>query len=776
MQEKVISLKNLFSLRALRLCAIISLFIGAVVVFCFVMVNVRDSTTTKIPPIAPAPRTWFVAKGGNDTWSGRLPDPNDSGTDGPFATLERARDEVRQWRHNAFAESETGKCRVFVREGVYTLTKPFTLGPDDSGTKESPIIYEACPGEQVTLKGSVNIKSWIHYRGRIYRTDLTEDDIGPGRFWQLFYKGKRQHMARYPDFNKTRPSSGGFLYVSETLDTKTLTPLTYSPSQFLKTASRVVLKYDPSRLNPAKWSKPTEVRIHIWPWMNWCRTMIGVKSFDLEKHTLELQQPAPYPLMEGNRFFVENALEELDSPGEWYYDEGTKRLYFWSPDGSNPEGHVSVAILPVLVKFQGDEEGKRFVSHVILRGFTLCESSNALISLQMAAHCTVAECTLEQCGGTAIELSDRSQHNCLIGCDIAYVGEHGIALNEVRDWTHGLENRISHNVVCNNHIHHVGELQTAVGAVVIGPGNGGNVSHDNTICHNLIHDTPHQGISFNGFHNIVEYNHIHHTNLEYADSGAIGMGSRDIYERGSVIRYNFIHDTGGYSMKSPGVWEYPRFTWGIYLDDFTSGVHVYGNVIARAARGGIKVHGGQDNIIENNVIVDCHGQQIEYDAIDSRRTGISGRNPAHPDTNLWLMTGTRSIGNVFSWKDKKALWIAARAPKWKQMIVESDRNLIWHHGHPPAVGLLGKIPDDGSWTKWQGMGFDSNSIVVDPLFVDPAHDDFQLRSNSPAFALGFKPIPMERIGLFESPDRASWPVNDNDRRERHVTRIRSWLF
>ena len=106
----------------------------------------------------------------------------------------------------------------------------------------------------------------------------------------------------------------------------------------------------------------------------------------------------------------------------------------------------------------------------------------------------------------------------------------------------------------------------------------------------MVHDTPRQGISFNGFRNVVEFNHVYHTNQEQSDTGAIGMGSRDIYERGSIIRHNYVHDTGGYCMLEPGKWAYPHYCWGIYLDDYTSGVLVYGNLIVRAHRGGVNDH------------------------------------------------------------------------------------------------------------------------------------------------------------------------------------------
>ncbi len=715
--------------------------------------------------------TWYVATDGNDTWSGRLPAPNAARTDGPFATLERARDELRAFRQRTAAEAVPGGYTVLVREGTYRLGRPLVLGPEDSGTEIAPVTYAAYPGERVELRGSRDVIGWKRHRGRVHKADLGSASVGTDRFWQLFYKGQRQILARCPNADPRRPRSGGFLYLTATLDATAQAPSTQSPQRVLETVSRTTLQYDPKRLNPVRWSRPDEVRVQVWPGPNWNRDCIGVASVDNDRRQLLLQRPTWYPLVEGNRFFVENVREELDSPGEWYYNEGSKELLFWPPDGRDPDGQVSVPLLPALVEFRGNQGRSEFVSYVTLQGFRLCESTDTLIELRMAAYCTVAACTLEWCGGTAIEVAERSHHNRIAGCDIAHAGGRGMALTEVRDWNHNLEGRTSYNTFCNNHVHDIGELQTAVGAIAIEPG-GGNVSHDNVICHNLIHDTPHQGITFNGFRNVVEYNHVHHTNEEYSDSGGVGMGSRDIYERGSIIRHNFIHDTGGYLPMGGGVWKYPECTWGIYLDDYTSGVTVVGNIVARAPRGGVGIHGGQDNLIENNVIVDCGGQQIMYAPIDSPGAGSRFRNPAHPDKALWLMTGTRVMRNIFSYADTRAFWVSAVAPKWQQMLAESQRNLIWHHGKPVTFGLTEEKPRRGdTWERWQGMGYDAGSVIADPRFANPARDDYRLQADSPALRLGFQPIPEERIGLFQSPERASWPVEQaGSPRESRFTR------
>ena len=692
----------------------------------------------------PAVEFW-VSPAGSDAWSGRRAEPAAGGADGPFATLVRARDEIRALQAKG---PLTEPVTVTVRAGVYAFREPLLLGPQDSGSEAAPVLYRAQPGETVALRGSVAINGWQAWRDGIVRADISGLGLGRAQPRQLFFKGQRQALARTPNVDPEHPRSGGFLYVTGEVEK----------------GSKTLVEYNPACLEPSRWSRPQDVRMHIWSWLNWNRNVLAVQGIDSARHVITLASPASYKLIRGNRFFVENAIEMLDAPGEWFVDAECRFAYFLPPGGGLPaDGAVSIPVASDLVRFQGDAGKGQFVSHIRLHGFRLEESQAGLVSLKVAAHCAVTGSTLTNCGGAGFTLGERSHHNRLAGCDIAHVGGPGIVINGELDWEHRLENRVSFNEFTNNHVHDVGEGGDAWGAIRLNPSCGGNVSHDNVISHNLVHDTPRQGISFNGFRNIVEYNEVHHTNQEQSDTGAIGMGSRDIHERGSIIRYNYVHDTGGYNMLKPGVWEYPHYCWGVYLDDYTSGVHVYGNLIVRAYRAGVMVHGGQDNVIENNVIVDSRVCQVEYAPIDSL---TSGRTPAHPDKREWLMTGTRCLTNVFAYADDKAKWL--NGSKWGQVLAESNRNLIWHPGQPLAINLPGVTAAD-SWAAWLKLGHDAQSVLADPLFVDPGKDDYRLRPESPAFALGFKALPLEKIGLYASPERATWPVKVEVWRETHLT-------
>src|SRR5262245_61576253 len=113
-----------------------------------------ESATDKAAPIV-----LYVAPEGNNAWSGRRPAPNPAKTDGPFATLERARDAVRDLKRR-----QDGALRqpvtVRVRGGTYRLAEPLLLTPEDSGTADCPITYEAHTQETPVFSGGRHITGW----------------------------------------------------------------------------------------------------------------------------------------------------------------------------------------------------------------------------------------------------------------------------------------------------------------------------------------------------------------------------------------------------------------------------------------------------------------------------------------------------------------------------------------------------------------------------------------------------------------------------------------
>ncbi len=100
---------------------------------------------------------FFVATNGSDAWSGTLERPNGSGTDGPLASLQGARDAIRRLRGQAASQ---WPVRVEVGDGTYALTAPLLLGLSDTGGPTNPIVYQAAPGARPLFSGGRRIHGW----------------------------------------------------------------------------------------------------------------------------------------------------------------------------------------------------------------------------------------------------------------------------------------------------------------------------------------------------------------------------------------------------------------------------------------------------------------------------------------------------------------------------------------------------------------------------------------------------------------------------------------
>src|SRR5277367_908532 len=137
---------------------------------------------------------FYVSSGGNDRNAGTAA--------APFATLQRAQRAIRQ------LGKRSGPIQVVVREGTYYLNSSLVLGPEDSGSKEAPIIYRAPTDERVTLSGGRKLScEWSPYKNGISMTAVPAGSD----FTQLFVNGKRQIRARYPNYDPSVPGKSGYI-------------------------------------------------------------------------------------------------------------------------------------------------------------------------------------------------------------------------------------------------------------------------------------------------------------------------------------------------------------------------------------------------------------------------------------------------------------------------------------------------------------------------------------------------------------------------------------
>ncbi len=659
---------------------------------------------------------FYVAPDGNDAWSGSRPAVNAERTDGPLATLQRARDAVRKQK----AADPARAITVYIRGGLYALPQTLKLEAQDSGTAAAPVVYRAYQNEKPVLIGGREITGFVPHKGSILKADLNALGLKGHYFRQLIFDGRRQHLARWPDYDPQNPYGGGWAYV----DGKLVPMYQEIPGEDRRT---LIYKASDTR----SWSRPTDGEVFIFPRYNWWNNIVKIRSLDPQQRKITLTGDASYPIRPGDRYYVRNLMEELDAPGEWYLDRETWTLYFWPPKtvgwdkrsagppspsspavadggpalrlshptGNHPAGNPVYAPTMRTILELGPK-----TAHVIFRGLTFECCEGTAIVLKNTEACTIAGCTIRNAGdyhGSGVSI-DGGRGNGVAGCDIFEIGSHGISLS-------GGDRKTltaAENYADNNYIHHVGVFyKQGVGIALHGVGNRAS--------RNLIHDGPRMGIMFGGNNLVIEYNHIRHMNLETEDTGAVYTGGRDwISSRGTLIRGNYFHDILGYGREGDK-WVSPHFAWGVYLDDNAGGVDVIGNIVVRCPRAGLHLHNGRDNKIENNIFIESRLQQIEYNGwtrehrywtnhLDTMIQGYEmvANQPAwqkmrnmdvHPKDAVLpdgkIMSGNVFRKNIIFYRDPEAKLFSFRNVSWDHY--ESDYNLVWHFGRPLLTGQTG---------------------------------------------------------------------------------------
>jgi len=349
-------------------------------------------------------------------------------------------------------------------------------------------------------------------------------------------------------------------------------------------------------------------------------------------------------------------------------------------------------------------------SWVCLRDFVLEATRSTAVTISGGMGNTVAGCTIRNTGSWAVRVSG-GRRNAVLGCDIYQVGEGGVALSggERKTLTpagHRAE---------NNHIHHFGRIYRTYRPAVSVNGVGQQVRH------NLIHDGPHNAIQLGGNDHTIEFNEIHHVCFETGDVGAFYMG-RDWTARGTVLRHNYFHHIQG-----PGL----HGAMAVYLDDSASGISILGNIFYRAGRA-MFIGGGRDNQVINNVFVDCPAGLH----VDARGVG-------------WMKYHVDPGGTL----PERLKAMPYQQPPWSRKYPQLLTILEDGPGLPKGNVVRHNISFGGKWLDVEGkamplLEFEANLVDVDPHFVNAQEQDFRLRPDSPALALGFQPIPVDRIGLY----------------------------
>lgn len=657
------------------------------------------------------PRIIYVSPNGLDTNHGDTVDALEDNK-GPFQTLHRAVESL-----NEDSRSEGAIIRIL--PGTYTLDTTLSLDAATSGTEAAPIIIEGVGPDPIRLMAGRFIEGFTSLtdetilgqidpaaRDHVLVTDLkaqgiTEYGNANGRGLELFFNGDPMQIARWPNegFTKIVEEAGGEKF-----------KVHGQPGDKIG-----IWVYDGDR--PSRWVNEKDPWLNGYWFWDWSSQYQSIDVIDTEAKTIKVKEPYHnYGYRKGQWYYALNMLSEIDMPGEWYLDREAGMLYFWPPS--------DIDTAEVYVSQLGNAIVLDNASHVTLKNLIIEGARSTVIRGTGGESNRVIACTVRNSGSTGIYLSGGTDHQ-VIGCDVYEVGASGIVLQGGQRETLTPANHLAEN----NHIHHYARwdrmYRPGIGISGVGI----------KIRHNLIDNAPHMAIQFGGNDHLMEYNEIHSVCYESNDAGAIYSG-RDWTQRGTVIRYNYMHHVTGFE---------DRGCVGVYLDDMFCGTHIHGNLFYKVHRAAF-IGGGRDITYENNLFVDCPKALH----IDARALGWAASTV--PTTMMDRLKAMPYESDV--WKE--------RYPRLPNILNEEyaapEGNLIarniligdnWNDINKVAAPYI-ELKDNITDTD-----LDINNRDEVTAQKTPRATDFEVVMPQ---GFEFKPLPKEKMGLYESDNRASWPV------------------
>jgi hypothetical protein len=358
-------------------------------------------------PMATAGPKFYVATGGNDAWSGTVPDPNAKKTDGPFATPARARDAVRALKA---AGQLVRPVTVYLRGGTYFLNEPLVLTPDDSGAEAAPITWKAYRNEKPVLSGGVRVTGFKKGNGGRWTAPAPAGIVeGRWKFRQLFVNGRRASRTRLP-------KQGYYRVVSTPGMPKELTSWNYSSDKF---------EFAPGEIR-ADWANLRDIEVTVLNF--WIDTHLWVKEVDEATRIATFDRTSLARFVDdfgtqGARYYVENVREALEDPGQWYLDRQAGVVHYLPIPGEDMrKAEVIAPRLPAILRLEGRPEEGKFVEHVAFEGLVFrhaeydlppgdCGAPQAAgnvpgaVWMRGARQVRVEDCEVSQCGTYGIHLA-----------------------------------------------------------------------------------------------------------------------------------------------------------------------------------------------------------------------------------------------------------------------------------------------------------------------------------------------------------------------------------
>lgn len=647
-----------------------------------------ESHRFRLLPLPTPGVTFVVAPDGDDA--------NPGTREKPFATLERARDAVRACKVDGALPR--GGATVYLRGGRYVVTNTFTLGEEDSGLFGAPVVYRAWRDERPVLDGGFRVRRLSKIgdpavlarlpeaaRGHVRVADLTAQgfaDFGPQKSYgyglnnkvvrELFEDGAPLRIARWPNQD--------VLKIGEVLD-----------------ATNRVFACAEASARMSRWALASDLMANGY-WLHlWAGCTVPVASTDPAAGTFRLGEKPGYGMAKERPFYVLNLLEEIDEPGEWFLDRAAGKLYVW------PLRHPWFSDF-VLSRWNRPFVEARKVREVVLLGLTFEYGQQHGIVMDECVNASVVGCVVRRMGGTALTVTQ--------GANVKIYGNafHTLGHTGMHVTGGNRKNLTSGQIVIeNNEVSDFGRCSRTYNPAVLLEGCGARVAH------NHFHHAPSSAMRIEGNDHLIEYNLVDHVVQESDDQGGIDMWGNPSY-RGVVIRFNRWRDIGGGDI--------PCGQAAIRFDDAISGTLVYGNLFERTSNGhfgGVQIHGGQMNIVDNNVFVDC-------------KIGVSF-SPWGPKRWNDYLTRDSMKRLLYDDVDIKLPPYSKRYPELCELTKNVDVNDVWRNVFVGCGEMFFHAP--------KGVVAWGNEVA--PVGVDPL---------AAASAPLFRPLPLDEIGRYDDPNVA----------------------
>jgi hypothetical protein len=552
---------------------------------------------------------------------------------------------------------------------------------------------------------------------------------------QLFLNGKRQVLARYPNFDANTVILDGFN---------------------ANCLSRV-----------GNWANPGEGPGYIRGLQT---NMWGGNSYIITGKTgTTLNQTWVGDNNRGSGLhatyrMVENIFEELDAPGEWFYRKSTGQLFFWPPSGTNlSSSTIILASQDELIKVVGSSTAK--AAYITFSGMTFAHTHRTLfdhpydsllksdwriaragtVFLENAENIRIENCFFDQIGGNGVIVNGYNRSHVIFNNTFIDGGASCVVLAGLRSsvrcpssWANdpGCNDRTpgpltpdypAFITISNNMMNNFGRFEKQTAGVAV------SMSQCDTIRHNTIHDCPRACLTINdgcwGGH-VIEYNWMYKNVLETGDHGPFNAWGRDRNSRWpndtsattldawktTIVRNNRIEPRQG--------------DFGLDMDDDASNYYAYNNLVFG---GGIKFIGTmrKDTYINNILLKDS---QIKI--FGGLTTTLSS---VYITRNIITNNQPYQLENV-------------TPDYFKQNTKLVDSNFYSSN----ATQVCGSS-QCYTWAQWHAAGLDVHSVLGNPAFADTAkvfpnnyapRGDYSVTSAA-VLAIGFKNFPMDSFGVIQ---------------------------